>query len=233
MRLHYLQHVPYEGLGIIENWAVEQGAQITSTQLYLNHDFPPVEEIDLLVIMGGPMGVYDEADYPWLSLEKRFIKAALEQPSIRMLGICLGAQLIAECLGAAVSKNAEREIGWFPVFSTSAAVQTGLTGCFPEKIEVFHWHSDTFSLPEGALQLARSEACENQAFILKDRVLGLQFHPEMTSQGIKDLILEFGTGLKEGAFVQSAAEMKQDLGLVQAGNQMMLNILEAFISKPA
>ena len=113
MRVHYLQHVPFEGIGSMEPFLIDGGHRVSSTRLYLRATLPPIDAFDWLIVMGGPMGVGDEGRYKWLAREKAFIKAVVESGKI-VLGICLGAQLIAEALGAAVTKNRCREIGWFP-----------------------------------------------------------------------------------------------------------------------
>jgi len=153
-----------------------------------------------LVFMGGPMSVNDEARLPWLVPEKAFIRAAIER-RIPVLGICLGAQLIANALGATVQRG-EKEIGWFPVEGRAPA------GCFPfpDRVEVFHWHGETFALPAGATHLARSEGCENQAFQVGDRVIGLQFHLETTPESARRLVTNCRDELTAAPFVQSEAQ---------------------------
>lgn len=114
MRIHYLQHVPFEGLGTMESYFLQRGHRLSSTHFYLEKPPPSVAEFDWLVVMGGPMGVYDEIKFPWLTEEKSFIGKSIKSGKI-VLGICLGAQLIADVLGAGVFKNQYREIGWFPI----------------------------------------------------------------------------------------------------------------------
>ncbi len=114
MRAHYLQHVPFEGLGSIKSWLKKSGYEISNTQFFNSKVLPSIDEIDLLVVMGGPMSVNDEAKYPWLVEEKKFIRNTIEAGK-SVLGICLGAQLIASSMGVKVFSNSEKEIGWFPV----------------------------------------------------------------------------------------------------------------------
>lgn len=206
MRIHYLQHVPFEGLGSMEQVLLDSGHAITSTRLYESDAVPKTAQFDWLIVMGGPMGVYDEAKYPWLSDEKQFIKKTIEGNKI-VLGICLGAQLIAEVLGASVYPNAEKEIGWFPVERIEASQASQLGRAFPQAVEAFHWHGDTFDLPAGAVHLARSSVCENQAFIYRDRVLALQFHLETTKQSASALIKHCAEELVEAPYIQSAQAM--------------------------
>ena len=157
MKLHWCQHVPFEGLGSIEKWANRSGHLLTSTQFYSGDRLPSVDAFDCLVIMGGPMNIYEEDKFPWLSDEKRFVRDAICSGK-SVLGICLGAQLVADVLGAAIYPNTYREIGWFPVKRTA---DTEYDRFLPEEVEAFHWHGDTFDSPPGSIHLARSEACEN------------------------------------------------------------------------
>src|SRR5262245_15038627 len=118
MQIHYFQHVPFEGLGYIETWLKENGHDISVTRFYeSSYQLPPVSAIDALIVMGGPMGVYDEDKYAWLRDEKAFIEDCIRAGK-RLLGICLGAQLLSVCLGAAVGAAPNKEIGWFPVKPT-------------------------------------------------------------------------------------------------------------------
>ncbi|MCG8378009.1 MAG: type 1 glutamine amidotransferase, partial [Proteobacteria bacterium] len=112
MNIHFLQHVPFEGLGSIENYINEKSHHLSCSRLYLDQELPSVNDLDWLFVMGGPMGIYDEDQYPWLDREKKFIKQCIDSGKI-VLGFCLGAQLIADVLGAKVYKNQYREIGWF------------------------------------------------------------------------------------------------------------------------
>ena len=203
MRVHVIQHVSFEGLGNLRMALEGRHAQLQFTYMQESQALPPLEQIDLIVIMGGPMSVNDEADYPWLVAEKRWIADALER-NIPMLGICLGAQLIACALGASVGPNAQKEIGWFDVDGNA-----GDANCFnfPGRFRCFHWHGETFSLPQGAVRLASSEACDNQAFQYGRRVIGLQFHPETTETSMHGLIERLGHELSPAPFVQSAEQM--------------------------
>jgi GMP synthase-like glutamine amidotransferase len=200
MRAHYLQHVEFEGLGSIESWLLKAGYEITSTRFFEPVELPDPGEIDLLIIMGGPMSVNEERNYPWLVEEKRFIKSAIDS-AVPTLGICLGAQLIASALGGEVFPNVAKEIGWFPV----KAVDTKQDHIFkfPEEIEVFHWHGETFSLPANAIRIAESEACVNQAFQIGSNVIGLQFHLETTPGSAQSIVENCGNELIEGKYIQS------------------------------
>jgi GMP synthase-like glutamine amidotransferase len=162
---------------------------------------------DALVVMGGPMGVHDMHQFPWLAEETTYIRRAIKDGR-PVLGICLGAQLIAHVLGAKIYKNTEPEIGWFPIGWTPAAQASPLASHFNETMTVFHWHNDTFDLPPGATHLASSQACRHQAFLYGERVLGLQFHLEMTKEIIEKLLTLDDTPLPESRFVQKDAAIR-------------------------
>lgn len=207
--IHWLQHVDFEGLGSMETWARERGHTLRRTRLFAGEVLPEVASFDLLIVMGGPMGVHDEELYPWLREEKTFLRAVIAAGK-PVLGICLGAQLLADVLGAQVSANPQKEIGWFPVTRTGEGAAGGVTGplarLLPERQEVFHWHGDTFTLPENAVRLYSSNACVNQAFV-QGKVIGLQFHLETTAAGVAALIEHCRAELVPAAWIQSEAEL--------------------------
>jgi GMP synthase-like glutamine amidotransferase len=206
MRIHYFQHVPFEGLGNIEDWIVSKGHPLSSTRFFRNETPPPLGDIDWLIIMGGPMGVYDEDKYPWLAAEKQFIRGAIDR-GITVLGICLGAQLIASALGAKVHPHVCKEIGWFPITLTPEGVASAVFEGFPRELEVFHWHGDTFALPAGAKHLAASAACSNQAFLYKRNVLALQFHLDVRRSTIAEWVKEGAGELVPAPYIQEADQM--------------------------
>jgi GMP synthase-like glutamine amidotransferase len=204
MKLRYVQHVPFEGPANIQGWAENQGWQISGTHVYRQEKLPGPDEFDWLVIMGGPMNIYEEKEYPWLAPEKKFIGKAIEENKI-VLGICLGAQLIADVLGGRVVRNRHKEIGWFPVSLRPEGIESAAFQDFPGKFQALHWHGDTFSLPPGAAMLAESEACPAQAFSSNGgRVLALQFHLESSMDSVRALIQNCSDELVDGAYIQSA-----------------------------
>ena len=225
MNIHYLQHVPFEGLGSMEPALKASGHQLSSSHLYENQLFPALEEIDWLIIMGGPMGIHDEAEYPWLKPEIEFIQQAIEAGKT-VLGICLGAQLIAAALGAHVYKNSHKEIGWFKIYLNPEADTIVLASAIPQQAEVFHWHGDTFDIPAGSKPLASSNACQNQGFIFDNRVVGLQFHLETTLELIQNLINNSRDELDGSSYVQSEGQMLANPQRCDRSNQIMTAILE-------
>jgi len=202
MKLHYLQHVAFEGPAAILEWAVERNCDTEGTMLFEGMDLPDPASFDMLVVMGGPMGVFDEEQYPWLVPEKKFLKEVIDSGG-PVLGICLGAQLLAHVLGAHVQKNIVKEIGWYPVSLTPPGWDSPVFKGIPATFEAFHWHGDMFRIPEGGLQVANSEACPNQAFTWNDRVAGLQFHIETTRESLESLVTNCADELRiESEYVQ-------------------------------
>jgi GMP synthase-like glutamine amidotransferase len=200
MRAHYLQHVPFEGLGSIEPWLRAAGYEITNTHYFESTRLPDPNDVDLLVVMGGPMSANDEGELPWLVEEKLFIRSCI-QSGKSVLGICLGAQLIASSMGARVYRNHVKEIGWFPV--QGMPLVDGSIFRFPPAVEAFHWHGETFDLPRGAVRIARSEGCENQAFQIGQSVIGLQFHLETTPASAQEIVSYCRAELLPSKYVQS------------------------------
>ncbi|MEA1051662.1 type 1 glutamine amidotransferase [Lamprobacter modestohalophilus] len=206
MKIHCLMHVPFEGPAQIADWAESRGHPIAFSHLFAGDALPELDVFDRLVVMGGPMGVGDEDRYPWLRAEKALIRSAIDAGR-SLVGVCLGAQLIAEALGAPVSRNPQKEIGWFPIRLTEAARAHPFCQDLPAEQQVLHWHGDTFALPSGALHLAESDACAQQGFLVDGRILGLQFHLEMTPTSLRTLCSHCADELVPDTFVQRADEM--------------------------
>lgn len=204
MRIHYLQHVHFEGPGAIDALMRRSGMTVTYTRFHEAWELPDPGGLDFVVVLGGPMSVNDGMVHPWLPHERAFIRRAIDAGT-RVLGICLGAQLIASALGARVHPNSEKEIGWFPV--TGVASAGNAVYRFPLSFPAFHWHGETFDLPAGAVPLARSAACAQQAFQVGRRVIGLQFHLETTPAAVRDLVDHCGDDLIPARFVQSQDEI--------------------------
>jgi GMP synthase (glutamine-hydrolysing) len=224
MKLHSFQHVPFEGPGIIADWAAAQGVQVTATRWYEDARPPDIDAIDWLVVMGGPMGAYDEERYAWLREEKRCIEQAIKQGNV-VIGVCLGAQLIADVLGARVYPHTQKEIGWFPIELTEAGQQSPLFGFLPPQLKVFHWHGDTFDLPHGAVHIARSAVCENQVFVYEERVIGLQFHMEMTRTGVEAIVQHCADELVDAPTIQQPGEMLAHSEHITVLNGLMQELL--------
>ncbi len=227
MRIHYLQHEAFEGLGSMEAWFRAGGHTLSATHLYRGEALPEPAAFDWLVIMGGGMSVNNEAALPWLVPEKELVRRAISAEK-RVLGVCLGAQMIASALGAKVYRNATKEIGWWPLTREVGAATHPLGAALPDGAEVFQWHGETFELPPGGMRLARSEACANQAVAVGPRVLGLQFHLETTEASARELIAGSAGDLENpGPFVQAAEAMLARPQRFAALNRQMAGVLEA------
>ena len=226
MRLRWLQHVPFEGLGCIKEWAEAQDAEISCTRLYAGDPLPDTEIFDWLVVMGGPMGIYDHDEHPWLVAEKDFIRQSIRAGKT-VLGICLGAQLIADVLGARVYPGPQKEIGWFPIQRAE-----GAPDLLPEALTVFHWHGDTFDTPDGAIHLAASESCQNQGFVYNGRVVALQFHMETTVESMEALIENCADELVDAPFIQTAEQMQTGSGNIGNINAAMKYLLDQLSAAP-
>ena len=229
LRIHYFMHVPYEGLGFIEEWAHKHSHELSCTEFYEDeHKLPSIEDFDWLVIMGGSMSIYDEA-IPWLSEEKQFILKAIKSGK-KVIGICLGAQLIADVLGAKVYPNRQKEIGWWPVRLTEEGERHPLLRDLLSEFITFHWHGDMFDIPEGAVRLISSDVCENQAFVYKEQVLALQFHFETTEQSVSDIIRNSRHELVNAPFIQPENKMLELMKrYISENNERLDRILDRML----
>ena len=226
IHIHILQHVPFEGPALIAGWAEANSHVISYTRFWENFSLPPLKDIDWLVIMGGPMSVNEEDKYPWLNDENNFINKAVSSGKT-VIGICLGAQLIAKALGSRVIAGGKKEIGWFPVrFFREESERSALLNFLPDKAMVFHWHGDTFDIPLGALHIASSEAFPNQAFLINNRVIGLQFHMEMDCKAIELIIKHAGSELIADAFVQEKEYIMNNLHYIEQNKNLLFNLLD-------
>ncbi len=230
MVLYYLQHVFFETPAAILEWAKDRNYTIKKTYLYQESKFFDPDSFDILVIMGGPMGVYDEKKFPWLTEEKKFIESAIRKQK-KIIGICLGAQLIANVLGANVYKNSYKEIGFFPVKLTNEAKTHNLFNHFPEEFITFHWHGDTFDLPADSIRTFRNNATTNQGFIYNENVVAFQFHLESTNESIMDLykysISDLNTNDK--LYIQNYDKASNYFTIIKNLNQLLFNFLDKLV----
>jgi GMP synthase (glutamine-hydrolysing) len=230
LRIHYFQHVAYEGLGNIGEWIISNGHSLTSTRFFMGDKLPEVTDFDMLIIMGGSMSVNDDNIYSWLSPEKQFIRKAVEAGKI-VLGICLGSQLVSSALGAKVIQNKEKEIGWFDIELTPEALSGSIFHDLGDRIKTFHWHGDTFDLPDGAILLASSAGCKNQAYVYKERVLALQCHFEPTPDSLQQMIDHGREELKKGKYVQTEEELTAGKDLFELNRGVLFTILNRLADK--
>lgn len=226
MRLHYLQHEAFRGPGAIERWAAQKGFAITATHFHKGDLLPPLDQVDWVVVMGGSMSVNDENEYQWLAPEKQFVKQAIEAGKV-VVGVCFGAQLLANVLGAKVYPNSEKEIGWFPITWEQASLKTMLFQSLSSPMNVLHWHGETFDLPPCALRIARSVGCLNQGFLYREKVLALQFHLEFVDGSTEYMLSTFKEGMPKGPYVQTQKEIASNEILIPSSNDALYGILNA------
>jgi GMP synthase-like glutamine amidotransferase len=226
LKIHCLQHAPHEGPGYVIDYAKKYGHSLNSTKFYKDEELPELDSFDVLLIMGGPMSVYDENNYPWLKQEKGFISEAITNNK-KIIGICLGSQLLAAVLGARVFPNNEQEIGFFPVFKKSS---NDLFEKFPDNSIVFQWHGDTFDLPKDAELLASSEACINQAFAVDNNILALQFHLEITEELLKGFLKSGKDELLPKPYIQNEESIINGFKFIPACNFLLEELLKKFLN---
>lgn len=225
LHIRCIMHVPFEGPGVIADWVKKQGHHLEYTRLYLGDPLPDRSEIDMLIIMGGPMNVYDFHIHSWMQEEVEwltdYIKAA--KP---VMGICLGAQIIAAALGVDVHPGKHREIGWHNLQFLPSLGDYRIWKDLPAARKVLHWHGDTFPIPEGATRIASSQAFPNQGFIYKKRVMALQFHLEVTPEGVQELVEHCRDELQPGPFIQSEKEILGENKYYESNQELMFQLLD-------
>jgi GMP synthase-like glutamine amidotransferase len=226
MRVHWLQHADHEDLGCIAPVLARRGDRVTMSRLWAGDAPPAPDAFDALIVMGGPMNIYQHDAHPWLAPEKRLIRAAIEAGR-PVLGVCLGAQLIADVLGGPVTRNAHSEIGWFDVELNAAGRAQPLFAEWPTRFSAFHWHGDTFAIPPGAQNLMHSQACAHQGFVYGERVVALQFHLEVTAA---DARVWFQQEQPEPSrYVQDAATILSDLDRFALNNRLIRALLARWL----
>jgi GMP synthase-like glutamine amidotransferase len=230
MKIHYFQHVDFEGLSLIEDWIKDRRYQLSATSFYEDYNIPNVNDYDALIIMGGPMSVHDEGIYPWIKVEKEHISKAIKAGK-HILGVCLGAQLIADVLGAKITNAPTKEIGWFPIAWSDTAMGHKIISGLNSAMNVFHWHGEQFEIPKGAIHLASSNACETQAFLYNEKVLGLQFHLEMNEKSIDKIIANCGDEITiPSPTIQSEEMIKGKIANIAACKRTLYRLLDNWLS---
>lgn len=230
MYIHFLQQVPFEGPAQIAAWAADRGHRTSITRLDLGHPLPPLEAFDWLVVLGGPMNIHDEVEFPFLRAEKDLIREAIQQEKT-ILGLCLGAQLAADVLGSRVERMGHREIGWHDVTQLSPLSDDSPLRVLPSRFPAFHWHGDMFHTPPGGRLLARSQACPHQAFSYGDRVLGLQFHIEYDTETIRDMLTHCEEEMVPGPYVQTPEQIEAQLHLVDELRAPLFEMLDTLAAR--
>lgn len=223
MHIHLIQHVSFEGPGAIAMWADIGGHSLEILHPYRTNTLPDSKDVEVLILMGGPMSVHDEPTHPWLVNEKHLLRNVIAEGK-PVLGVCLGAQLIAEQLGAAVTPANEKEFGWFPVYSSPH--DSPIFASFPEKLTVLHWHGEQFDLPDGAIRIAQNSACPIQAFEWAGHVAALQFHLEMTSDSLDKICGASASDLGSiGRFVAREYDIRNSLHYLGSCHRALYAIL--------
>jgi len=230
VNIHYLQHADVEGPGQIGVWAAACGHKLTGTHLYRGEAPPDLASVDFLVILGGGMNVYQHRDYPWLVREKEFIGNFIGRGK-PVLGVCLGAQLIADVLGGKVYQNPEIEIGWYPIRILDAVREHPFFTHLPAEFTVMHWHGDTFDLPPGATLLASSDACKHQAYICEGNVIGVQFHIELRPEEVRAYVEGETAPLPEGKYVQSFEQILAGDRHMTTTHRLLCELLDALAAE--
>jgi GMP synthase-like glutamine amidotransferase len=228
MNLVCLQHVASEGPGAIAPWAKKAGHTLTVIRLDKGEPIPPVNTVDGVIVLGGPMSVNDGEEIPWLRAERRIIEGAISSERM-VVGICLGAQHIAKILGAGVRRAPHKEIGWFPVQWRRTTASSMTRGFGVNSVPVFHWHGETFDIPLGASHLASSEGCPNQAFLYGRHVLAMQFHLEVTNAYVSAWVKQGDDDLKPGPFVQSAEAIEKGTEHIPANIALLHTLLDRLV----
>lgn len=231
MKIHCLQHVAFEHPGIIADWAAAHHHPLSYTYFF-NHQYvlPSIDSFDALLIMGGYMNVYEEEKYHWLAEEKAFIKNAVDAGK-KVMGICLGAQLLAAALGAKVYAAKEIEIGFWPIHFTAAALNHPLFCHFKNPpYMAFHWHGDAFDLPPHAVLIASSDSCKNQAFAIGNNVIAVQFHIEMNEMLASDMLHYYTHTKGQGKYNQPAEDIKKNFPYLQRDRKASYRLLEKFFT---
>lgn len=230
MRLLLLQHDPLDGPGALTEWASERGHSVTICMICQGEPLPPLDSLDLLVSLGGPMGAYEEEKHPWLVSEKECLRQAVAEGK-KILGLCLGCQLLADALGGKAFRHTCKEFGWQPIQPLEAgSAWFGRAHSF----QAFQWHGDTYSLPPGAIQLARNEAAEQQAFLMEapsgGRVLGLQFHLEWTETMAREALAEPDVAPPPSPSVQTPEEILSDLSLFDSARERFFALMDKLVA---
>jgi GMP synthase-like glutamine amidotransferase len=227
MKLAIIQHVPFETPGYFLNIFDKYRARVDIFYAWKPDGLPDdIQDHDILLIMGGPMNIYEEDRYPWLKKEKALIHSAIGNTKV-VIGVCLGAQLIAHSLGASVYKNNTREIGWFPVQKTNDTIFNFL----PDFATVFHWHGECFDVPKACISFYKSEITRSQAFIYQDRVLAIQFHMEMNRESGSLLCGYCRDELDGSEYVMSENEIMEGFSVFGDSNKKMLRNMISWILK--
>jgi GMP synthase-like glutamine amidotransferase len=223
MKIAILQHEESTPAGTTLNWLQQNKIEYRVYKIFEKVEFPSINDFDCLIICGGSMNVDQQSQFPWLIDEMNLINQSV-QYSKKIIGLCLGGQLLAKALGAKVERHAVSELGWLNI----EILQNSLLPPVANDFKVFQYHSYSFALPEGAQLLASSPACKNQAFIYKDKFLGFQFHPETSIEWANECSKD--TDLPTGPYCQSRQQLKDQYDFQLQLQSWYFNCLNRFIN---
>ena len=225
LKIQCFMHVPFEGPGLIEDWINEHGHHLSFTRFYENDPLPDPASTDMLILMGGPMNVFDYHMHPWMENEIDWV-AGFIKTGKPVLGICLGAQILATALGSEVYPGKEKEIGWYNIRFLPSLGDYKICKTLPSARKVFHWHGDTFHIPKGATRIAESNLYPNQGFIYEDHVIALQFHLEVDPKNIKALVENCRDELHPAPFIQTEGELLDETKITIENRLLLFRILD-------
>jgi GMP synthase-like glutamine amidotransferase len=233
MNVLIIKHIDIEGPGLIEYCLRHEKIPYQILTLNLSVCLPKLDDLTHVVILGGPMNVYEEERYPFLREEDLFIKEAIQRGK-SILGICLGAQLIAKALGAKVLKAPVKEIGWYDVSLTRIGSIDHLFSQLPKTFSVFQWHEDTFDIPHGSICIATSSLIPYQAFRYGENAYGLQFHLEVTQEMIREWMETYKEEFEESQVpLLSKLKILADTELkIEPYKKRGMEFLRKFFKKP-
>lgn len=226
MQVHFIRHVPFEELGSFQALFNDESLRLSFTNLWEIPIYPEIDQIDLLIILGGTMGVNDDDKYVFLKSEKEFILKAI-QADTKIIGICLGAQLLAHLLGGAITQNNLSEIGWFPIRLAPTFkewLNIDLLELCIDQLQVFHWHGDSIILPNSAINHASSEACATQLFTNGDNIIGIQFHAEATPTSIRSMVDNEGDEIIDAPYIQKKDRILNE-SVGYKNSEILLNLI--------
>jgi GMP synthase (glutamine-hydrolysing) len=224
--VHCIQHSERVRPLTVAEWAKERGADLRVVRVDMLGALPPVPLVERVVVLGGAMNTDQTDEHPWINLEREWLREIVQQGRAKVLGICLGSQLLAEALGGSVERAAVPEIGWQRIERTADGATDRIFSALPAEFDAMQWHGDAWTLPPGAKLVATSRGCATQAFAWGDNVHGLQFHPEFTYERTRQLVETTTDDITPGGFVQSPDEFLADPARFERMRELCFTLLD-------